>query len=947
MSDWVAYVHAHLRLTGLTPAREREIVEDIARQLEDAYEEALARGASAPDARAAAHRHITDWPDLAREVERAERAGRLHMMGWNQRPSDASPGPRRSLVVSMWSDLLHDVAYGFRMFRAHPGVTAVALLTLALGIGANTAIFSVVDAVMLRALPVRDPDHLVLLQWTAKKQPSNRNSSTYGDCPKRQPGANPSECSFSHPFLRTFVAGNTSFTGVAAFANAKQVSMTGHGAATLARAEYVSGDYFTTLGVPPAAGRTLEAADDAPGAPAAMVLGYAYWQRVFAGDPRIVGQTLSLNGRPFTVAGVADPRFTHLTPGYVFDLWIPLSSKPQLVEPWDPKSDDAASWWIVIVGRLKPDVGAAAAQAEATGLFRHDAMNGDTPLFRGADDPKVVLLPAQTSLAGIRGAFFSTPLDIIIAVVGAILLIACANVGGLMMARAAARQNEMAIRLSLGASRARLVRQGLTESATLAVLGGALALVLAHWTTRLLVLMMGTMAGGRDLGLNTSVDVRVFLFTLGLSLLAGILFGIAPAWLGTQVELTPALKDGSGQAARARRRLRAGSVLVVTQVALTVIVLMGAGLLVRTLQNLRSVDAGFQTTNLLTFGIDLSLARTRGTTANQLSQDLERQFAELPGIVAVSYSNDVLLARSSYSSGFSKPGASAVKAEAEWLAVGPHFFETLGLSILAGRDFRPEEYATPAPSPTWSPRGPEAPTPVLVNQMFVKTYLPTVYPIDQVFGASTRWGGGWQIVGVVSDSKYDDLRKDVVPTYYRPLGGARYFEVRTARDPASVVPSIRSIAQRMDLPLFDMKTEAQQIDELLSQERLVAQVSGFFGLLALVLASIGLYGLLSHEVSTRTREIGIRMALGAPRASVLRLVVGQGVSLGCIGVGVGAVAGIGATRYLHSLLFGVGSGDPMTLASVTALLIGVSVAACIIPARHATRVDPLAALRHE
>jgi hypothetical protein len=308
----------------------------------------------------------------------------------------------------------------------------------------------------------------------------------------------------------------------------------------------------------------------------------------------------------------------------------------------------------------------------------------------------------------------------------------------------------------------------------------------------------------------------------------------------------------------------------------------------------------------------------------------------------------VLLARSSYGTSFSNPWDPTVKGHAEWLAVGPRFVETLGLSIRAGRDFRVEDFTVPISHVTApGTPAPDPPTPVLVNETFVKAYLPHVYPITQVFGASSWRGGGWQIIGVVSDSKYDDLRHDVVPTFYRALPAARYFEVRTARDPAAVVPSIRSIAQRADLPLFAMKTEPEQIDALLSQERLLARLSGFFGALALALASIGLYGLLSHEVSRRTREIGIRMALGANRVRLLRQVVGQGVSLGCIGIGAGVLAGLLATRYLHSLLFGVEPGDLSTLVTVTSVLIGVSATACLVPASRAARVDPVRAIREE
>jgi predicted permease len=950
MSEWIAYVRARLRLSGLRPEREVEVVEDLAQQLEDAYADALARGAAEPDARSAARQHISDWQALGRDVERSERWKESRMTEGQQAVSNRNAAPGRPALVAIGSDVLQDVIYGLRMFRKRPGVTAVALLTLALGIGANTAIFSVIDAVMLRALPVRDPDKLVLLKWTATKRPSLHNSSSYGDCPTQFVDVHASGCSFSHPFLSDVVAQSTSFTGVAAFASAGQITITGHGAAGLARGQYVSGGYFDTLGVQPAAGRMLQLADDTSGAPPAIVLSHGYWQRNFAGDPQIVGKTLFLNGKPFTIAGVAEPRFTTLTPGAVRDLWIPLSCKSQLVERFDPKNDDAGSWWIVIVARLRPDVSVPAAQANIDGLFRNDTLQGAKPLFREGDNPSVVLLPAQTGLVGLR-ARFSQPLDILMAVVGAILLIACANVAGLMISRAAARQKEMAIRVSLGASRARIVRQWLTESVVLAVSGGAFALILATWASRLLAAMMGTMAGRPDLGLNISLDARVLAFTMGISFLAGLLFGIAPAVRGAQVELTPALKDALGRASGVRRRLSAGGALVVAQVALTVVVLIGAGLLVRTLQNLRGVDAGFQTQNLLTFGIDMTLARARSTTADQVSADLQRQFSELPGVVGVSYAEDVLLSGGSSSTTFPKPGAvDKTDGEANTLAVGPHFFDTLRLPILAGRDFRADEYAAAATRRNGpAPDGPRL-IPVIVNELFVKTYFPKVDPIGQTFGASKTpeyTSAGWVVVGIVSDSKYDDLRKEVVPTFYVPISGAGYFALRTARDPATVVSSIRAIAQRMDLPIFAMKTETEQIDELLYQERLVAQLSGFFGLLALALASVGLYGLLSHDVSRRTREIGIRMALGASRASVLRLVVGHGATLGLIGAAIGTVAGVGATRYLGSLLYGVGSADPATLAAVAVLLVAVSVGACLIPARRATRVDPLIALRYE
>ena len=955
MPDWIGYVRANLKLSSrsaghsLRPERESEIVEDLARQLEDAYREALQSGANESVARQMAERHVSDWDQLSRELLRSERGRESAMAVWQQNAEDLDVKNRGAF--SLFTDLRQDILYGLRVLRKSPGFTAVAILTLALGIGANTAIFGLIDAVMLRSLPVRDPQHLMLFKWMSNRRTNLHNSSSYGDCPTTSSDRFASGCSFSYPFMNEMMSQNSIFSNVGAFAGTGRFNITGNGPASTARAQYVSGGYFETLGVRQAIGRLFQPSDDTPSSAPVVVLSYSYWQESFAGDPMVVGRTIFITGKPYTIIGVADAAFTSLTPGSVQDMWLPMSSRRLLTEHWSSKNEDAGSWWIVLVARLKPGIGVQQAQAGISVIFRNLAVHGDKPVFKDADaNPSVLLLPAQTALVGVRGRF-SQPLYVLMSVVGVVLLITCANMAGLMVSRATARQKEIAIRLAIGAGRARIIRQLLTESVTLSLLGAALGVLLAQAGSKLLATLLSQYVGRRTLALNTHIDFRVLAFTAGVAILTGIVFGLAPALRGARVDLTPALKEGIGKRAAGAhsKRITAGNLLVVTQVALSVVVLVGAGLLVRTLQNLRNTDPGFQTQNILNFGVDATLARAHGMPIDNLFRDLQSQFEALPGVQSVSYSDTILLSGSSMSTSFPAPGKkNGEQGDSFVLPVGPRFFETLRIPLVAGRDFLPEEFAAAAKERGWSNE--KYPTPAIVNELFVKKYLPNVNPLGQVFGAQQfdeRHEAGWTIVGVAHDAKYSSLRKAVPPTFYIPAGDGGEFQLRTAMNPDAVVPSLRGIAQKLDLPIVEVKTETEQIDELLYQERLVAQLSSFFGILALVLASIGFYGLLSYEVARRTREIGIRMALGARQASVMKMVVAQGVLLALAGGIVGAGVAIGVTRYLKSLLFGVTSNDPVTLTATFALLLIVAIAACLIPALRATRVDPLVALRYE
>ena len=573
-----------------------------------------------------------------------------------------------------------------------------------------------------------------------------------------------------------------------------------------------------------------------------------------------------------------------------------------------------------------------------------------------ADEPAVTLVSAQTGLSGSRRQY-ANPLYVLMLAVGIILMIACANVAGLMLARSAARRKEMAVRLALGAGRTRIVRQLLTESVMLSVVGGVLGIFFAYWGAHAIVSFVSSNQT-RSLGFAAGVDLRVLGFTVAVSLLTGILFGIAPAFRSARVDLTPALKEGFGVSPSIAhvggRWISAGNALVVAQVALAIVVLVGAGLLVRTLENLRSIDVGFDSHNVVIFNIDPTLAGYKDTQVDSFYRDLQGRLSETPGVKSVSYSSLPLLSGSLMMTSFHWPGTPQDRhSDANMLNVGPDFFNTMQIPFLGGRGFNASDYALAASNEGSTPTA--APTPVIVNQAFVAKYLGKENPLGKHFGESagddeSSKSAGYEIVGVVRDAKYNSLRQDISPTMYAPQSGSgATFEVRTAADPQALLPAIRRVVAQLNenMPLFQVTTESQQIDRLLFQERLVARLSAFFGLLALVLACIGLYGLLSYEVSRRTREIGIRMALGAQERDVLRLVVKQGLALAVVGAVVGIGVALGVTRYLTSMLYGVHANDPVTIGVVAVLLALVALAACYIPARRATRVDPMVALRYE
>jgi predicted permease len=943
---------------------DRELDDELRAYQEMATEEKMKQGMN-PNAALRAVRLERGSVEIAKEIVRSG--------GWE------------FFVETCWRDL----RFASRTLRKSPGFTVVAVLTLALGIGANTAIFSLLDGVMLRSLPVKDPQQLALFTWTAGVKPNFHGHSDYGDCDYQE---SVRDCSFSVPLFKMMSAHADAFSTITAFAGPLDMDFSGNGTASIARGTFVSGDFFSTLGVNTIIGRPLGPSDDSPSASGAIVLSYAYWERAFGSDRSALGRTVRLDNVPFAIVGVADPRFTSLTPGKLEDFFIPLSFADRVRGEWwgnnENRITDADAWWVTLIGRLKPGVSLAQAQTDATAIFRNEMIHGARPFSKKSDDPAVSLLPASLGLNGERTQI-TAMLYLLMAAVALILLIACANVAGLMLARSSARQKEMAVRLALGAGRKRLIRQLLSESVLLFLIGGALGVLVAVWGVHAITGLLSSGWEARPFAFVVAPDWRVLAFTIAVTLATGILFGFAPALRSTRVDLTPSLKESAsslpgGATQRHKRRLpRLGDALVIAQVALSMIVLVGAGMLVRTLRNLHNLNPGFDTRKILLFGLDPHLAGYSDEKTAQIYTALQQRFAALPGVISVSYSEDSLVSGGWSANNFHLDSAPPRKnINTATLTVGLDFFTTMRIPLLAGRDFTPADFAAAAgtnaaheareaaaakPNPA-SPSASaalaldqaydhSAPVPVIVNETFAHKFFPNQNPVGRHMGGPQTTdkevqhpGPGYIIIGVVGDTKYRDLRRAIVQTVYLPLvGNIAHFELRTAAKATALIKTVREIVSRTgdNLPLFDVRTQTEQIEESLYQERLMSRLSSFFALLALVLSCIGLYGLLSYEVARCTREIGIRMALGAQQRNLLRLVVGQGILLALIGAVIGIAAALGVTRFMASMLFGIKATDPATFIEVAIMLIVVALAACYIPARRAMKVDPMVALRYE
>ena len=829
------------------------------------------------------------------------------------------------------ASLFQDVRYAGRTLLKAPGFTFLVVCTLALGIGANTAIFTLMDQVLLRALPVRNPQELVVLD-------------TKGSNMGRIEG----DHAFSYPMVKDIRAQVRAFDGVAARFPI-WATMLHENRSERVHTELVSGNYFAVLGLSPATGRLFSDADEqTPSGHPLVVLAYGFWERRFGRNPAVIGSTIRLDGFPMTVVGVAPKGFNGFTVGNPSDLFVPLMMRAEMI-PTDPKDAlmDRRTMWLNIVARLRPGVSTEQAASAATVVFRRARQEElkQIPARSGSFNKRFLesrleVLPGYRGLSDMRDQF-STPVIVLMTMVGLVLLIACANVANLLMARAPGRQREIAIRLALGASRPRIVQQLLIESLALAVLGGTAGILVSIWAADLLLKALPFEGAVRTF--ISTPDARVLLFALGVSLLTGILFGLLPAWQTARPRLVPALKEEGGAVVSSGHVwLRKG--LVVAQVALSLLLLVGAGLFARSLWNLRALDPGFRVDRMMTFAMDPSLNGYGNEQTSQLFARLREQLARQPGVSGVSLAANTPLSGNTWMSTVNVDGYQAKDGEdmnPHMNTIGPDYFRTMGMPLVAGREFSEADGAT-------------APKVAVINEAMARYFYRGQNPIGRRFGMGRDRPTEIEIVGVVKDGKESDLRKEVARSFYLPFMqdpniGQMTFFVRTRADGTVTGEALRRIVRQVDaaIPVFEVKSMEAITDESLFVDRMVALLSASFGALATLLAAIGLYGVMSYAVARRTREIGLRMALGADAGSVVWMVMREVVLMAVIGVAVGLPLAIASGRLISSLLFGVSAADPATLAAATAFLLTVALLAGYVPAGQATRVDPMRALRWE
>jgi predicted permease len=835
--------------------------------------------------------------------------------------------------------LFKDIRYGLRGLLRRPGFTAVALVILALGVGANTAIFTLINAVVLKPLPVSKPEELVLFNDSA----SEGTRTSDGDI-----RAGRSDI-FSYAAYRYFREHDSSFQELSAFrsgesrVSVRRSDAPSGEAAQRASGHLVSGNYFAVLGVNAMQGRVLTNEDDSPAAHPAAVISNAYWKQKQNGDTQIVGKNVLLNGTPFTIVGVMPPEFFGTRVRRSPDFWLPLAFQPQ-IEMRKSSIDDKNIYWLNMIGRLKPGSQIAQAQAAVNVELRQflTEQSGGQP----SDENRSAIQSSYVTLAsGARGLsglrfFYSQALRMLMVIVGLVLLIACANVGNLLLSRAAARQAEISLRQALGASRGRLIRQLLTESLLLAFIGGIGGVLLAQWGVSLLVTRLAATSP-----LDVRPDASVLLFTLGISLISGVVFGIAPALRATRTDLTSALKEKSAQGRRSRFNL--GSALVVTQVAVSLMLLVGAGLFARSLLNLQKEDLGFNRDNVLLASVDTRLAGYKPSELSSVYRQLYDRLSTLPNVRSASIASYSPMAGTNTNSTVTVRGYTPNKNENMAVSdvfIGPDFSETLGVPLLMGREIGLQDTPTSARV-------------AVVNQAFAQAFFRDQNPIGRrlTFEEDSD-KDDFEIVGVIGDSKYDSAKEKADRSVFRPIlqvqdqqAFSNVFELRTVADPLNLSAEVRAaIAQVNDkLPILNLTSLRLQTEDALKQERLIAQLVSFFGLLGLLLSCVGLYGIMAHAVVRRTNEIGIRMALGAERRNIIWMVLKESLLLVALGLVIGIPAAWAAAHLISSQLFGLNPSDPVSLLTAAILLTVVAALAGYLPARKASRVNPLIALRYE
>ncbi len=841
-----------------------------------------------------------------------------------------------SFLTTLW----RDVRFGARQLQRNPLLTFVGVASLALGVGANTAIFAGAKRVLFDTLPIKRPQELRLLTWTSgREQPV---PPVWGDVSSNNKGGLTSNA-FSYPVLQEI---RKRVDAVEDFIAFKDVSMTAtiDGHPEIAGVEMISGNAFGALGVEPVLGRLLTSSDDAgPGNGSAAVISQGYWAERFGRSRSVIGKEILLNGVPVTIVGVTAGRFAGLQMGAAEKIFVPLTMQPLLVPRAQNSSvsllDNPQSWWLQILVRLRPDIPEARAQAELDATLRHAAM---PVLSQTADVGQfhVKMENGDRGLDYLRGQY-EAPSYLLLGLAGLILLLACVNLANLLLARSTSRQREMSTRIALGASRQGILRQVLIESLLLSSLGGGMGLLFGYLVRNLISSIFDS-APGLD-QVHVDFDWTVVLFTMGISLAAGLLFGLAPAWQAAQSSVNAGLRD-SGMVIANRRRLLLDKGLVIGQIALSAILLVAAGLFAHTLLNLNRIPLGFQADHILLFRLNPPRTRYSDSQMIALYQKLEERLAAMPGVRSATMSDIAIIGDGHSGSTFhisDRPREkNAVRVQTN--GVGVDFFQTMGIPILRGRGFNDGDTAS-------------SPKVAVVNAALARKFFPHQSPIGQTFEADAEdVQGPIEIVGIAADTRYADMRSAIPPTFYVPyrqrLHASRIvIELRTAATPGSVLPEVRAAVDSLDkdLPLIDVRTMKQQVRSTFADEQALAQLTGCFGILALALACIGIYGIMAYTVTARSAEIGLRIALGATMTQVVGRILREALWLAGLGIVIGLAVALWLTRFIAAMLYGLGVADPLTLGATALLLTSVSLLAAFAPARRAAHIDPVRALRQD
>ncbi len=910
---WLYTIPLRLRSLFNRRAADTDLDEELHFHLYQRTQEFIASGLTEKDARYAA---LHDFRNLQQSKENC----------------------RDQRKVNWLHDFAQDIRFGARMLRKNPGFTAVAILTLALGIGANTAIFNLVEAVLVRPLPVPHPAELVLLKWTSPKPAQWKSYAHIGACEDDVDDARKSGCGFSYFTFDQIRANSNSVASVAAIQPSVHLHISlGSGTEhTQAVAEYTSGDFFSVLQIPAYLGRTFIIDDDHLGSNPVAVISYDLWQLRFGSDPKAIGRSFFVEDTEFTVVGIAPRGFPGVSQMEPSDFWIPIHAIARFKREsiWTKPDEPRPS--LGIIARLNSGVSIERAQSVLTSLYRAAIATDPQHPFAADAPPGIILTDFSHGTYSYYRKRFSQPLVILMLIVSCVLLIACANLASLNLARSSGRRAEIAVRYALGARRGRLLRQLFTESLLVAVGGATAGSLLAIWLTRFLAAFVG-----HGLSVHPLLDVKpsmlILVYTAGIAGISAVFFGLLPAITSSRVNPAVVMKSGGGAGGEVTTRRPLARILVAAQVSVALMLLVGAGLFLRTLVNLEVLDTGFDKQHILVFSASLmSNSDSEGPEMAALNDDLRAQLSALPGVISVSWANAVFLdGGKGMNTIWVEHNSQPEKVGVDWMMAGPNLFKTLGMPVLAGRDIQPGDLHKKSGL-------------VWINNALAQR----IFPGENPLGKRVRLRDWCTVAGIVGDTKYDSIREDMPKTIFEPWPNdwpAYNIMIRTAGDPGALTSAVRQIIRQKapNATEYGMNTESELLDRQLFYERLMARLSSVFGFLALLLTCIGVYGVLAYATARRTGEIAVRISLGAMPWDILCLLLRDGLAPAIAGSFIGLLGCFALTRLLTKFLYGIRPFDPVTFLAATILLLVVAAIACYIPARRATRVDPMVALRNE